>query len=58
MDKQKNQPQQNKELLDNIIKTLDSINKKINTIEKDVKQIKSKTRPPEEYIEVNKSWFF
>ncbi len=50
--------QQNKELLDNIIKTLDSINKKINTIEKDVKEIKTKTRQPEEYVEVNKSWFF
>jgi len=50
--------QQNKELLDNIIKTLDSINKRITTIEKDVKEIKSKTRPPEEYVEVNKSWFF
>lgn len=50
--------QQNKELLDNIIKTLDSINKKIGNLEKDVKEIKTKTRPPEEYVEVNKSWFF
>ena len=55
---EKNLAKQNKELLDNIIKTLDSINKTITNLEKDVKEIKTKIKPPEEYIEVNKSWFF
>jgi len=55
---EKNLAKQNKELLDNIIKILNEINNKINTIEEDIKEIKSKTRPPEEYVEVNKSWFF
>lgn len=55
---EKNLAKQNKELLDNIIKTLNEINKRIGNLEKDVKEIKSKTRPPEEYVEVNKSWFF
>jgi uncharacterized protein YoxC len=55
---EKNLAKQNKELLDNIIKTLNEINKRISNLEKDVKEIKSKTRPPEEYVEVNKSWFF
>ena len=55
---EKNLAKQNKELLDNIIKTLNEINKTISNLEKDVKEIKSKTRPPEEYVEVNKSWFF
>jgi len=61
MDKQKNQPQQNKELLDNIIKTLDSINKTIGNLQKDVNQIKDKIINKtdfEDFEEVNKSWFF
>lgn len=55
---EKNLAKQNKELLDNIIKTLNEINKTISNLEKDVKEIKSKTKLPEEYVEVNKSWFF
>lgn len=55
---EKNLAKQNKELLDNIIKTLNEINKRIGNLEKDVKEIKTKIKPPEEYIEVNKSWFF
>ena len=61
MDKQKNQPQQNKELLDNIIKTLDSINKTIGNLQNDVNQIKEKIINKtdfEDFEEVNKSWFF
>ena len=55
---EKNLAKQNKELLDNIIKILNEINKKINTIEEDIKEINIKIKPPEEYVEVNKSWFF
>ena len=55
---EKNLAKQNKELLDNIIKTLNEINKTIDRLEKDVKEINIKIKPPEEYIEVNKSWFF
>ncbi len=61
MDKQKNQSQQNKELLDNIIKTLDSINKTIGNLQNDVNQIKEKIINKtdfEDFEEVNKSWFF
>ena len=55
---EKNLAKQNKGLLDNIIKTLNEINKRIGNLEKDVKEINSKIKPPEEYIEVKKSWFF
>jgi len=55
---EKNLAKKNKELLDNIIKTLNEINKRIVNLEKDVKEINSKIKPPEEYIEVKKSWFF
>ena len=55
---EKNFAKQNKELLDNIIKTLNEINKKIDNLEKDIKEINSKIKQPEEYIEVKKSWFF
>lgn len=55
---EKNLAKQNKELLDNIIKTLNEINKRIGNLEKDVKEINTKIKPPEEYVEVKKSWFF
>ena len=55
---EKNLAKQNKELLDNIIKTLNEINKRIGNLEKDVKEINTKIKQPEEYIEVKKSWFF